>query len=125
MKLIKMSALVLAVFTVILTIVFFTWWAFKDEAVFGSEKFDQTRWMELSSSVQKDCRRGDMAYDLKNHILIRGAKKEAVMALLGRPSLEDANALEYDLGKCMHVYHALRIYFDQDGRLTHSQISSH
>lgn len=125
MKLIKMSALVLAVFTVLLTIVFFTWWAFKDQAVFGSEKFDQTRWMALSNSVQQDCRRGDMAYDLKANILIRGAKKEAVMALLGRPSLEDADAVEYDLGKCMHVYHALRIYFDADGRLTHSQISSH
>lgn len=125
MKLIKFSALVLAVFTVALTIVFFIWWMFKDEAVFGAEKFDQTRWMELATSVQKDCRRGDMAYDLKNKILIRGAKKEAVMALLGRPSLEDANALEYDLGKCMHVYHALRIYFDAQGRLTHSQISSH
>lgn len=125
MKLIKMSALVLAAFTVLLTIVFFTWWAFKDQAVFGSEKFDQTRWMELSSSVQHDCRRGDMAYDLKANILIRGARKEAVMALLGRPSLEDTDALEYDLGKCMHVYHALRIYFDHDGRLTHSQISSH
>lgn len=125
MKLIKLSALVLTVFTVGLTIVFFTWWMFKDEAVFGAEKFNQTRWMELATTVQKDCRRGDMAYDLKNNILIRGAKKEAVMALLGRPSLEDANALEYDLGKCMHVYHALRIYFDADGRLTHSQISSH
>lgn len=125
MKLINMAALALTVFTVLLTIVFFTWWMFKDQAVFGSEKFDQTRWIELSRSVQKDCRRGDMAYDLKNNILIRGAKKEAVMALLGRPSLEDANALEYDLGKCMHVYHALRIYFDADGRLTHSQISSH
>lgn len=125
MKLIKMSALVLAVFTVLLTIVFFTWWAFKDQAVFGSEKFDQARWMALSQSVEKDCRRGDMAYDLKANILIRGAKKEAVMALLGRPSLEDANALEYDLGKCMHVYHALRVYFDAEGRLTHSQISSH
>lgn len=125
MKLIKLSAIVLAVFTVGLTIVFFTWWMFKDEAVFGGASFDQARWMALSSSVQKDCRRGDMAYDLKNHILIRGAQKEAVMALLGRPSLEDGNALEYDLGKCMHVYHALRIYFDSDGRLTHSQISSH
>lgn len=125
MKLIRISAIVLAVFTLILTIVFFTWWAFKDQAVFGSEKFDQTRWIELSSSVQKDCRRGDMAYDLKNHILARGVQKDAVMALLGRPSLEDANALEYDLGKCMHVYHALRIYFDPDSRLTHSQISSH
>lgn len=125
MKLIKWSAIGLAVFTVILTIVFFTWWAFKDEAVFGGEKFDQVRWVGLADSVQTDCRRGDMAYDLKNHILIRGAQKEAVMALLGRPSLEDAGALEYDLGKCMHVYHVLRIYFDQTGRLTHSQISSH
>lgn len=125
MKLIKLSAVALAVFTVLLTIVFFTWWAFKDEAVFGSDRFDQARWISLSTTVQTECRRGDMAYDLKNNILIRGAQKEAVMALLGRPSLEDANALEYDLGKCMHVYHALRIYFDANGRLTHSQISSH
>lgn len=125
MKLIKFSAIALAVFTLGLTIVFFTWWMFKDEAVFGAEKFDQARWIALSANINHECRRGDMAYDLKNNILIRGAKKEAVMALLGRPSLEDSNAVEYDLGKCMHVYHALRIYFDSESRLTHSQISSH
>lgn len=125
MKFIKISSIALAVFTLLLTIVFFTWWMFKDEAVFGAEKFDQAKWISLASTVQNECKRGDMAYDLKNNILIRGAQKEAVMALLGRPSLEDANALEYDLGKCMHVYHALRIYFDEHGHLTHSQISSH
>jgi outer membrane protein assembly factor BamE (lipoprotein component of BamABCDE complex) len=125
MKLIKLSAIALAVFTVILTIVFMIWWAFKEQAMFGSEKFDQTRWMQLANTVQQECKRGDMAYDLKSNILMRGAHKDAVMALLGRPSLEDSGAIEYDLGKCMHVYHALRVYFDANNRLTHSQISSH
>ncbi len=125
MKLINAASIALAVFTVLLTIVFFTWWAFKDQAVFGSEKFDQTAWMQNAATLEQECKRGDMAYDLKERILIKGAKREAVMALLGRPSLEDTNAIEYDLGKCMHVYHALRIFFDNDGRLMHSRISSH
>jgi hypothetical protein len=125
MKLIKFASLALAVLTVIITIVFFTWWSFKDEAVFGNERFDQTKWMQATATVQQECKRGDMAYDLKQHILIKGAKREAVMALLGRPSLEDVNYIEYDLGKCMHVYHGLSIFFDEHGNLMHSRISSH
>ncbi|MGV3583378.1 MAG: hypothetical protein ACO1N8_13830 [Methylophilus sp.] len=125
MKLAKVASIVLAVFTLLLTIVFFTWWMFKDQMVFGSEKFDQTKWMQSLATLEQECKRGDMAYDLKEHILIKGAKREAVMALLGRPSLEDTNAIEYDLGKCMHVYHALLIYFDDQGNLLHSRISSH
>lgn len=125
MKLINAASIALAVFTLLLTIVFFTWWAFKDQAVFGSERFDQTRWMQSSATLEQECKRGDMAYDLKENILIKGAQREAVMALLGRPSLEDSNAIEYDLGKCMHVYHALRIFFDENNRLLHSRISSH
>ncbi|MFA6040374.1 MAG: hypothetical protein WC733_02610 [Methylophilus sp.] len=125
MKLIKIASIALAVFTLLLTIAFFTWWTFKDPIMFGSDKFDQTRWMQATSSIEQECKRGDMAYNLKENILIKGAKREAVMALLGRPSLEDGNAVEYDLGKCMHVYHVLMIYFDDQGNLLHSRISSH
>lgn len=125
MKFVKIAAVAWAVLTLIITIVFFTWWAFKEEAVFGNEKFDQTKWVQLASYTDQECKRGDMAYDLKSRILFRGAKKQAVMALLGRPSIEDGQAIEYDLGRCMLVYHALRIYFDADDKLTHSTISSH
>ncbi len=129
MKLINISSIALAVFTVLLTIVFFTWWAFKDKVVFGAEKFDQTKWMQYVSTIEQECKRGDMAYDLQQNILIKGAPKEAVMALLGRPSIEEVNektnAIEYDLGKCMHVYHGLLIFFDANNRLTQSRISSH
>lgn len=125
MKFISMASIALAVFTLLLTIVFFTWWIFKDQAVFGSERFDQIKWMQHASSTQQDCKRGDMAYDLKNNILIKGAKREAVMALLGRPNIEETNAIEYDLGRCMHVYHGLLIFFDEQGQLLHTRISSH
>ena len=129
MKFINISSIALAVFTVLLTIVFFTWWAFKDKVVFGAEKFDQTKWMQHSATIETECKRGDMAYDLQQNILIKGARKEAVMALLGRPSIEEvnakSNAIEYDLGKCMHVYHGLLIFFDANNQLTQSRISSH
>lgn len=125
MKLINIASIALAIFTLILTIVFFIWWANKDEFVFGSERFDQTKWMQYAETLQKDCRRGDLAYDLQKNILLPGAQKQAVMALLGRPSFEDKNAIEYDLGKCMHVYHGLLINFDNNDRLINSRISSH
>jgi hypothetical protein len=66
-----------------------------------------------------------MAYDLQQNILAKGAQRQAVTALLGRPAFEDENSIEYDLGKCMHVYHGLLIFFDQNNRLTSSRISSH
>lgn len=125
MKLINWASIALAVFTVLLTIVFFTWWAFKDSVVFGQEKFDQTKWMQSAATIETECKRGDMAYHLQQQILVKGVQRDAVSALLGRPSYEDTNAMEYDLGKCMHVYHGLRIFFDENNRLMHSRISSH
>ena len=125
MKLINWLSIVLAVFTVVLTIVFFGWWMMKDRIAFGGEKFDQVKWMQASSTVQTECKRGDMAYDLQQHILAIGSPKEAVTVLLGRPSYEDTRSIEYDLGKCMHVYHGLLIYFDENNRLANSRISSH
>lgn len=130
MKFINISSLALAVFTILLTLVFFTWWAFKDKVVFGAEKFDQVRWMQYAATIEQECKRGDMAFDLQQNVLMRGARKEAVMALLGRPSIEQPlasnhSAIEYDLGKCMHVYHGLLVFFDANNQLTHSRISSH
>lgn len=125
MKLIHWGSIALAVFTLLLTIVFFTWWSMKDSIVFGSDKFNQQAWMEASVNVDKECKRGDMAYHLQQQILSPGVHRDAVSALLGRPSFEDTNAIEYDLGLCMHVYHGLRIFFDENNRLMHSRISSH
>jgi len=125
MKLIHWGSIALAVFTLLLTIVFFTWWSMKDSVVFGSEKFDQQKWIQSAATIEQDCKRGDMAYHLQQQILSKGVQREAVMALLGRPSFEDSNAIEYDLGLCMHVYHGLRIFFDENNALLHSRISSH
>lgn len=125
MKLIKNATIAFAVFTLILTIVFFIWWAFKDRFVFSSEKFDQVKWIQLATTTKNECKRGDMAYDLQQNILARGVPREAVTALLGRPAFEEDNAIEYDLGKCMHVYHGLLIFFDKNNRLINSRISSH
>lgn len=125
MKLIRNSTIAFALFTLVLTIVFFIWWAFKDKFVFSSEKFDQVKWIQLAANTKNECKRGDMAYDLQQNILIRGAQREAVTVLLGRPAFENERSIEYDLGKCMHVYHGLLIFFDQNNRLISSRISSH
>lgn len=125
MKLIRNATIAFALFTLVLTIVFFIWWAFKDKFVFSSEKFDQVKWIQLAANTKNECKRGDMAYDLQQNILVRGAQREAVTVLLGRPAFENERSIEYDLGKCMHVYHGLLIFFDQNNRLISSRISSH
>ncbi len=125
MKFINWATILFAAFTVLLTIVFFTWWMMKDSLMFGSDQFDQVKWMQSALTVEKDCKRGDMAYDLQHNILSKGSSKEAIGALLGRPSFEDGNAMEYDLGKCMQVYHGLLLFFDENNRLINSRISSH
>ncbi len=125
MKLIKIASIAFAVLTFMVTIVFFGWWAFKDQIVFSSDKFDQAKWIQLAATTRNECKRGDMAYDLQQNILSRGVKREAITALLGRPAFEEDNAIEYDLGKCMHVYHGLLIFFDENNRLINSRISSH
>ncbi len=125
MKLVKIASIAFAILTLIVTIVFFGWWAFKDEIVFNDDKFDQVKWIQLATNTQNECKRGDMAHDLRQNILTRGVEREAVTILLGRPSLEEKNVIEYDLGKCMHAYHGLLIFFDEHDRLINSRISSH
>ncbi|MCX7189061.1 MAG: hypothetical protein RLZZ541_775 [Pseudomonadota bacterium] len=125
MKFINWATIAFTAFTVLLTIVFFSWWAMKDSLVFGSEKFNQIKWMQAEANLEKECKRGDMAYDLQQHILTKGTPKAAIGILLGRPSYEDVNSMEYDLGQCMHVYHGLLIFFDENNNLINSRISSH
>lgn len=125
MKLIRVLSIAFAVFTVVLTVVFFSWWAMKDRLVFGSKPFDPIAWMQAANTIEQTCDRGDMAYDLQQHILLPGAKRDKIMMLLGRPSFEAFDSVEYDLGKCMHVYHGLLLFFDPDGRLLQSRIESH
>ena len=124
MKLIKISAIVFAIFTLLLTIVFFGWWAMEDKLVFGNDAFDQVKWMQAEQTVNTECKRGDMAYDLQSKVLVKGFLREKVSLLLGRPAYEDVNSMAYDLGRCMHIYHNLRLYFDNQGRLMASRIST-
>lgn len=125
MKVIKWATIAFTIVTVLVTIAFFAWWMMKDSLMFGSDKFDQVKWMQSAVSIETECKRGDMAYDLTRNVLGKGTAKSAVGVLLGRPSYEDSYSMEYDLGKCMHVYHGLLIYFDENNRLINSRISSH
>lgn len=124
MKAIKIAALVSFIVIFVVTILFFSWWAMKDRIVFGNEKFDQVKWMTAGIN-DKACHRGDMAYDLQQHVLHPGMAREATTILLGRPTWEDVAQSEYDLGSCMHVIHGLRLFFDGNHRLTHSRIVQH
>ena len=114
-----------AVVAVVATIAFFAWWSMKDRIEFGNEKFDQVAWITASSTTDKTCHRGDMAYDLQQNVLQTGISREAATSLLGRPSWEEASQMEYDLGSCMHVIHGLRLFFNENNQLTHSRIVQH
>jgi len=114
-----------AVMALTATIVFFVWWGMKDRIEFGNEKFDQIAWISASMSTDKTCHRGDMAYDLQQHVLQAGITREAATSLLGRPSWEESGQIEYDLGNCMQVIHGLRLFFNENNKLTHSRIVQH
>ena len=114
---------------VVVTVVFFSWYGLKDRLVFGDQKFDQVQWITARETPEQRCYRGAMAFDLQQHYLLKGMPKQAVMALLGRPSWEDATTpqtnIEYDLGYCLWDVHGLRVFFDDQGKLVHSKISQH
>lgn len=125
MRAIRIAALAFFIVVFVVTIAFFSWWAMKDKIVFGNEKFNQIKWITSISSQEKTCHRGDMAYDLQQHVLQPGMTREATTILLGRPTWEETNQMEYDLGSCMHAVHGLRLFFDGNNRLTHSRIVQH
>lgn len=125
MKAIKIACLVSFLIAVLITIVFFGWWLMKDRIAFGGQKFDQVQWIIASVNPDNNCKRGDMAYDLQQHILLPGITLQQATVLLGRPTWEDPRQIEYDLGQCMQVQHGLRLFFDESDRLTHSRITQH
>lgn len=124
LRLVKWIVIAFTVFTVVLSIVFFTWWSMKDRFIFGEATFDPVRWM-AAATVHDTCDRGEMVLDIQKHILKRGMSKAQVTVLLGRPAWEEENQYEYELGVCMWVVHGLRVFFDKDGRLIHSAIIQH
>lgn len=124
LRLVKWIVIAFTVFTVVLSIVFFTWWSMKDRFIFGDTAFDPVRWM-AAATVHDTCDRGEMVLDIQKHILKRGMSKAQVTVLLGRPAWEEENQYEYELGVCMWVVHGLRVFFDKDGRLIHSAIIQH
>ena len=122
-RLLTVLAVGFAIFTLLVTIVFFGWWAMKDRMMFGDEKYDAIRWM--SPTPAHPCERGDMVLDVKQRLLHPGMAKSEVTSLLGRPSWEEPNQIEYDLGVCLWIVHGLRLYFDGQERLVHSAIVQH
>jgi hypothetical protein len=125
MRIIKILSLGFAVFTVVLTIVFFGWWAMKDWLVFGGEDFDRVRWATAAPTPDEPCYRGSMAFDLKQRILPRGVSRQQTMMLLGRPDWEDESQTEYDLGHCLWDTHGLRLYFNAQNQLVYTRIVQH
>lgn len=116
-------AVAFAVLTLVITVVFFGWWMFKERLVFGDQAFDPVQWMQPDS--QNSCARGDMVRDVRQRLLFPGMSKSDVTMRLGRPAWEDHGAIEYDLGVCLWVVHGLRLYFDPQDRLLHSAIVQH
>lgn len=122
-KLLAGLAIAFAVITLVITIVFFSWWIFKERVMFDDQPFDAVRWM--NPEPDHPCERGDMVLDVKRRLLRPGMTKADVMVQLGRPTWEDAAQIEYDLGVCLWVVHGLRLYFDPSERLTHTAIVQH
>lgn len=125
MRIIKILSFGFAAFTVILTIVFFGWWAMKDRLVFGDEEFDRVKWITAAPTAENRCYRGGMAFDLKQRVLARGVTRNQTMMLLGRPDWEDGNQTEYDLGHCLWDTHGLRLYFNDQDQLVYTRIVQH
>jgi hypothetical protein len=125
MKAIKILCVALSLITVLITIIFFGWWATKDYWVFGDERFDQVRWITAVPTTEQRCYRGDMAHDLQSRLLLKGMPRQFALAMLGRPDWEEHNQIEYDLGHCLWDTHGLRLYFNDEGNLIQSRIVQH
>jgi hypothetical protein len=125
LAILKWAAVAFCTVTVLITVVFFGWWAMKDRLVFGDDRFDPVRWMAPASTQASPCQRGDMVLDVRQRVLKPGMLKSEVTMLLGRPAWEEPGQIEYDLGVCLWTVHGLRLYFDQQGRLMHTAIIQH
>lgn len=112
-------------FTLLVTLVFFGWWMFKEQFIFDDQPYDPVRWMAPAAAHGGNCERGDMVLDIRQRLLRPGMAKLEVTSLLGRPAWEEPQQMEYELGVCLWVVHGLRLYFDPQDRLVHSAIVQH
>ncbi|WP_240031982.1 hypothetical protein [Pseudomethylobacillus aquaticus] len=122
---IRLVSVISALIAVLITIAFFSWWAMKDWWVFGDRPFDQVQWITAQPSDAQRCYRGAMAYDLKTRVLRPGIPREMVTAILGRPTWEDFQQIEYDLGHCLWDTHGLSLQFNAENRLIRARIVQH
>ena len=125
LAILKWAALAFCVVTLLITVVFFGWWAMKDRLVFGDDRFDPVRWMAPPDKQESPCQRGDMVLDIRHRLLRAGMSRAEVTTLLGRPAWEEPDQIEYDLGVCLWVVHGLRLYFDRQDGLVHTAIIQH
>jgi outer membrane protein assembly factor BamE (lipoprotein component of BamABCDE complex) len=125
MRFIKWAAVASVIFSVLASIAFFTWWAMKDRFVFGGQQFNQVQWITAMQTPDNRCHRGDMAYDIKTNVLKPGMTRDATLVLLGRPTWEDAQHTEYDLGYCHWDTHGLYLFFNQQNLLLYTRIAQH
>jgi hypothetical protein len=121
----KLASAILALFTVLVTVLFFSWWSMKERFIFGHDAYDPVRWMAPVTEQSPPCDRGDMVLDLQHRLLKPGMSKSDATMLLGRPAWEEPGQIEYELGVCLWAVHGLRLYFDRDGRLIHTAIVKH
>lgn len=125
LAILKWVTVAFAVFSVLVTLAFFTWWAMKDQFVFGGQPFNQVEWVTAKPTPDSRCFRGEMALDIQQSVLKRGMTRQQTTLLLGRPNWEDATTSEYDLGYCLWDTHGLVLFFDATQHLSHSRIAQH
>ncbi|WP_027158172.1 hypothetical protein [Methylobacter luteus] len=88
---------------------------------FNNREFDREVWVSFYENMDPDNPRGEMYEDLVASHLRKGMKRMEVVALLGKPDVEDVkNLLSYNLGMWSGFridYDSLDIALSDDGVL--------
>ena len=96
---------------------------------FNDRRFSEKEWKEFHLSDEPNNPRGRMAYDIRDHVLKTGMKRQDVLAILGQPDLyEGQEYISYNLGMWSGFrmdYDSLDIHFDEHGGFTHVRILQH
>ncbi|MGD9889152.1 MAG: hypothetical protein AB7S56_07815 [Halothiobacillaceae bacterium] len=128
-QIIKVVAIAFAAFLFISGVLLgaFVWWS--SVGVFSTEKFNHSKWLAPVSDAQDvTCYRGGMAIDIRHRLLVHEQTKQFVKSLLGKPDFESETEYRYILGMCSGIgmdYDDLHIYFDNQGKITGTEIIQH
>ena len=129
-KFIKWLIIVVGVvIAAILSLAAFVFW-YSSSGVFGTDHFAKEAWnATIRDGDDLTCYRGGMAKDIRDNILSNKMTKEDVVALLGKPDGNIfAQEYQYVLGMCSGLgfdYDNLHVYFDEQDRFAHAEISQH